>query len=359
MGDLLITWIALLSCSVGVTSNVTRWESVGDLTEDNCYKLRQETGVTCWQQASGTWAPLWTPFNDELAEVWLTAVLLLRSWSHWFVSKRILFVSMKTKQSVFGHWNTSETRLRVERKTIGTHRETLFDILSAGTTSGVCLSVCLSAEQSVCLPVCMSACLSTRLLCLPDCLSLSLFVWFFGHRSACLSVSLPVCLFVCLSACLSICLSVCLSICLSVWLFVCPEVSLSASLPKCLSAWLSVRLCWFFAFWIRSVCTKHMYCLTGARPVRPIRPRPRLPPGRGKYLVLERIWYYYYYYTINIQSNTPFHLFLIHLPNGRPIKVTSDPAERMKQRANELMEGRRNESTNERTNERTKEPNNE
>ena len=101
MGDLLTTWIALLSCSVGVTSNVTRWESVGDLTEDNCYKLRQETGVTCWQQASGTWAPLWTPFNDELAEVWLTAVLLLRSWSHWFVSKSIRFVSMKTKQNVF------------------------------------------------------------------------------------------------------------------------------------------------------------------------------------------------------------------------------------------------------------------
>ena len=67
----------------------------------------------------------------------------------------------------------------------------------------------------------MSACLSTRLLCLPDCLSLSLFVWIFGHRSACLSVSLPVCLFVCLSACLSICLSVCLPVCLSVCLCCC------------------------------------------------------------------------------------------------------------------------------------------
>ena len=70
---------------------------------------------------------------------------------------------------------------------------------------------------------------------------------------------------------------------LSVILFFCLFVFLLSVYLVYLSVCLLVAFDFFFLLRLRSVCTKHMYCLTGARPVRPV--RPRLPPGRGKQLL--------------------------------------------------------------------------
>ena len=163
--------------------------------------------------------------------------------------------------------NNSETKLRVERKTIGTqYRETLFDTLSVWTTSGVALSVCLfdclpncqSIGQSVSKSVCLSVCLSTGLSicwfdCLPNCESVS--------QSVSQSVCLPVCLYaslVCLpaslpvwpSASLSACLIVCLSVCKFPRLPVCPNTFL----PDRLCDSMLIFLFFEYAVYVLNMC---------------------------------------------------------------------------------------------------------